>query len=259
MGIGLANIVYWSTAAAFTGLLDTYPGATFAYSLRLLKSDYSGNAVKVRRASDNAEQDIGFVNNELDTASLETFCSGTDGFVTTWYDQSANANNAIQASAANQPQIVSSGTSLGYIQSFGSGAGITTLDSTANGYFNNADFSTFFVGQNTGDCVWGMGAGNPFYAAAREGFSDAFANGFTEGNRYSNGSLIGATFGDMYTALTSFAQVSVLAVYISSDIKIRMIGFSGFNNGRLKEYIIYPNQTISRTGVENNIIDHYNF
>ena len=77
MGIGLANIVYWSTAAAFTGLLDTYPGATVAYSLRLLKSDYSGNAVKVRRASDNAEQDIGFVNNELDTASLETFCSGT--------------------------------------------------------------------------------------------------------------------------------------------------------------------------------------
>jgi len=263
MGIGLANIVYWSTAAvapAFTGLLDTYPGAEVAYSLRLLKSDYSGNAVKVRRASDNAEQDIGFVNNELDTASLETFCSGTDGFVTTCYDQSANANNAIQASAANQPQIVSSGTSLGYIQSFGSGAGITTLDSTANGYFGNGDLSTFFVGQNTGDCVWGMVAGSGFYAVAREGFNNTTANGFTEGNRYSNGSLIGASWDDMYTALTSFAQVSVLAVKaFSAPQKVRMIGFSGFNNGRLKEYIIYPNQTISRTGVETNIIDHYDF
>jgi hypothetical protein len=259
MGIGLANIVYWSTGAvapAFTGLLDTYPGAAVAYSLRLLQSDYSGNAIKVRRASDNAEQDIGFVNNELDTASLETFCSGTDGFVTTWYDQSANGNNAIQASAANQPQIVSSGTSLGYIQWFGSGA----LDSTANGYFANSDYSTFFVGQNTGDCVWGMAPGNSYYAVAREGFNNTFANGFTEGNRYSNGSLIGASWDDMYTALTSFAQVSVLVEeFNTSPKKIRMIGFSGFNNGRLKEYIIYQNQTISRTGVETNIVDHYNF
>jgi len=43
---------------------------------------------------------------------------GTDnGYVTTWYDQSGNANNATQATAANQPQIVSAGniiTSNGY-------------------------------------------------------------------------------------------------------------------------------------------------
>ena len=96
----------------FVGLLDTYSGAAAAYSLRQLSSTYSGNAIKVRRASDNAEQDIAFSNNELDTATLESFASGTDAFVTTWYDQSGNNNNATQTTAADQPQIVSSGSTI---------------------------------------------------------------------------------------------------------------------------------------------------
>ena len=98
--------------STFTGLLDTYSGAAAAYSLRQLSSTYSGDAITVRRASDNTTQNIGFVNNQLDTASLETFCSGTDGFVTTWYDQSGNANDATQATASVQPQIVSNGTTI---------------------------------------------------------------------------------------------------------------------------------------------------
>lgn len=99
-----------SQIGQFVGLLDTYSGAAAAYSLRRLSGSYSGSAIRVRRASDNTEQDIGFVNNELDTSALTTFCSGTNGFVKTWYDQSGNARNATQATAANQPQIVSSGS-----------------------------------------------------------------------------------------------------------------------------------------------------
>ena len=97
-------------APDFTGLLNDYSGAAAAYSLRLLDNTYSGNAARVRRASDNAEQDIGFANNQLDTTSLETFCSGTDGFVAIWYDQSGNAANTAQATAAKQPKIVASGS-----------------------------------------------------------------------------------------------------------------------------------------------------
>ena len=97
---------------AFTGLLNDYSGAAAAYSLRLLDNTYTGDAIVVRRASDNTTQNIGFVNNELDTASLESFCSGTDGFVTTWYDQSGNANNATQATASAQPKIVSAGSTI---------------------------------------------------------------------------------------------------------------------------------------------------
>ena len=96
---------------AFTGLLDTYTGAAVAYSAaRRLSSTYTGSLIRVRRSSDNAEQDIGYdANNVLDESALTTFVGANNGFVTTWYDQSGNANNATQSTAANQPQIVSSG------------------------------------------------------------------------------------------------------------------------------------------------------
>jgi hypothetical protein len=94
---------------SFTGLLDLYPNAAVAYSLRRLRSGYTGSAIRVRRSSDSAEQDIGFVSNVLDTASLLTFVGAGDGFVTTWYDQSGLGLNATQTTAGVQPEIVLGG------------------------------------------------------------------------------------------------------------------------------------------------------
>jgi hypothetical protein len=92
-----------------TLLLDQYPGAAAAYSLRLLNSSYTGNCIEVRRASNNGIQNIGFAGGVLDTVALKTFCAGTDCFVRTWFDQSLNARDATQTTNANQPLIVSSG------------------------------------------------------------------------------------------------------------------------------------------------------
>ena len=99
-----------SQMASASLLLDLYPSAHVAYSLRKLRTLYTGNAIKVRRSSDNTEQDIGFSGSNLDTTALTSFCGSGNGFVTTWYDQSGNANNLTQTTAANQPQIVSSGS-----------------------------------------------------------------------------------------------------------------------------------------------------
>lgn len=107
---GNTGIYLASLAPAFNFLLDTYTSAAAAYSLRKLRSAYSGNCIRVRRSSDNTEQDFGFVNNVLDTASLLTFCGAGNGFVTTWYDQSGNAKNTTQSTAANQPRIVNAGS-----------------------------------------------------------------------------------------------------------------------------------------------------
>jgi hypothetical protein len=98
-----------TVTSSATLLLDLYPNAAAAYSLRKLRAAYAGSAIRVRRSSDNTEQDIGFVAEQLDTVSLLAFCGVGNGFVTTWYDQSENGRNATQATAANQPQIVSSG------------------------------------------------------------------------------------------------------------------------------------------------------
>lgn len=91
-------------------LLDTYTGAAAAYSLRKLRTAYSGSAIRVRRSSDNTEQDIGFTSaGVLDETALTTFVGSGNGFVTTWYDQSGNAGNLTLSTAAKQPTIVSSG------------------------------------------------------------------------------------------------------------------------------------------------------
>lgn len=100
--------------ALTTAILDRVTTAPYsAYSVRQLYSTYAGAALRVRRASDNAEQDIGFTTTgTLNTTSLLSFCAGTDGFVTTWYDQTGNTRHLAQVTTAAQGQIVSAGTLL---------------------------------------------------------------------------------------------------------------------------------------------------
>jgi len=114
LGFGLGLNKWRRVGGGYVGLLDLFPNAAAAYSLRKLRAAYSGAAVRVRRSSDNTEQDIGFdANGDLDTTALLAFVGtgGTDnGFVTTWYDQSGNGNNATNATASEQPLVVSGGT-----------------------------------------------------------------------------------------------------------------------------------------------------
>lgn len=90
-------------------LLDVYTGAAAAYSLRKLRTSYTGAAIRVRRSSDNAEIDVGFSNDVLDTTTLLAFCGASNGFVRVWYDQSGNPNNVSQTITTQQPLIVSAG------------------------------------------------------------------------------------------------------------------------------------------------------
>jgi hypothetical protein len=80
--------------------------------LRRLKSTYAGPAIKLRRTSDSATQDInflgftGFTGAPLDTVAAANFCNATTCFLATWYDQSGNARHLTQASAAAQPAYI---------------------------------------------------------------------------------------------------------------------------------------------------------
>lgn len=110
------NAVFNRRAAGSTfpppPLLDIYTGAVIAYSSsRKLRGAYTGSAYRVRRASDNAEQDIGFLpSGQLDQASLSAFCSGTTGRVVLWYDQSGNGVNAQQPTLSKAPIVYQSGS-----------------------------------------------------------------------------------------------------------------------------------------------------
>ena len=92
--------------------LDGFTTPSAAYSFRKLRSAYAGPAIRLRRASDNAEQDInflgftGFTGAPIDTAQANAHCAATTCTVVTRYDQSGNARHITQATAANQPAFI---------------------------------------------------------------------------------------------------------------------------------------------------------
>jgi hypothetical protein len=83
------------------------------HSVRKAVAGYTGSAMRVRRSSDNAEQDIGFSGisgNDLDISTLAIFVGAGTGYVTKWYDQSGNGIDLVQTTGAWQPLIRSGGT-----------------------------------------------------------------------------------------------------------------------------------------------------
>ena len=87
--------------------------ASIIFSLRKIIDSYGGNAIDIRRASDNSTLEIGFDGSgNLDSASINTFCAATDCFVVTWYNQVDTSNNATQTNVNFQPKIYDSVTGL---------------------------------------------------------------------------------------------------------------------------------------------------
>ena len=282
-----------SQITQFVGLLDDYSGAAAAYSLRLLRSAYTGSAIRVRRASDNTEQDIGFISNELDTSALTTFCSGTNGFVKTWYDQSGNGYDATQSTAASQPQIVSSGSVItqgGKASVYTPGScnlntGLLTLPVSGD---IDLDFFAVMNQQSSGaahllfgltdDTVTGdrrriLCYGNDYSTE----ISVRLTGGFTVYSNTTTGQLL---FNTNYQggggALNSRINGTSLSVFSFNNAGLNVQSSSGFllmsgnttssaityanpdSIGYMQECIFYlSDESTNRTGIETNINDFY--
>ena len=85
------------------------PTPLVAYGVRRLTSTAT-IAIRVRRSSDNAEQDIGFTGDALDTAALAAFVGSNNAFVTRFYNQAGAGLDLAHATASAQPRIVNAGT-----------------------------------------------------------------------------------------------------------------------------------------------------
>jgi hypothetical protein len=266
-------------------LLDDYPNAAAAYSLRKLDKDYTGSAIRVRRSNDNSEQDIGFTSGgDLDTASLKTFVGANSGFVTTWYNQADSAGifgtkNATNSTAAQQPRIVNAGTvdrengkvSLSfdglsqYLESntrFLTGATAVSFYSACNFQSVNTAFETLFAQSD------GVDVPNRFEIRRNSTGNNAqylvnnIANNGTQNitNRHILLSLnSGGT--SMSAHINNTLDVSSTGSSISINSYPTRIGFR--NNtlhfgGKIQEIIVYrSDQSSNRTGIQNNINTYY--
>ena len=253
----------------FVGLLDDYPNSAAAYSLRLLTIAYKGSAIQVRRSSDNTTQDIGFVDNELDTTSLASFCSGTDGFVTTWYDQSGNGNNATQSTDANQPQIVSGGSVI----TENGKATVQFVAANSSHFFSNSlsgqsRLDTFLV-QNISNTAFvnfnngNSGGGTYGFIGIQGQTSTSIYSNYGTPNLYKN-SIIQTpiTRGDVYTILNGYSLQSIInsstSTWTAFAWNVYTIGGGLNTDTKMQELVFYPSdQSSNRTGIETNINDFY--
>lgn len=72
--------------------------------------DINKSTIRLRRDSDNAEQDFPpLAGRYLDTASITAWAGSDSVYCTTIYDASGNGNHATQSTAAEQPRLVNAG------------------------------------------------------------------------------------------------------------------------------------------------------
>ena len=269
------SVVSGTKPVAVPLLLDSYPDAAAAYSLRKLRTDYTGPAIEARKtvAGTTSTQDIGFVNGELDTVLLLTFADGGDVFVAKWYDQSGNVNDVAQVSASAQPKIVSSGvvvtTSGNYAIDF-SGATKTLVNAT----FNNSTqvSSVFTIVKSTSLApqvitdgvdlasrqVSGYYAGSPSVFAINKGVTIKSAVPIN-----TNINLL-STFFDVNSDLYLNGEQILNSVNAGSHTREGFTLGSGLGSaasfeGSIFEVIVFDQQNKSsdRVGIETNINTHY--
>lgn len=278
-----------SQITQFVGLLDAYPSAAAAYSLRKLRTAYTGSAIRVRRTDLN-EANIGFTSNgELDTTALLSF-TGTgaldNGFITTWYDQSGNGYNATQTTAASQPQIVSGGSVI-----LENGKPSIEFDGVSDGLVNtsgdviasNAANSVLIVGKNISvfdysNIIWAKNAiriitavnntyadfsifnTNSSVTPAQYSFSEIpNFNQYLIESYWDGSTTTVATSYDVYGNDSLISGTNTSGASPSSfSIGYRNDNNTQYWNGRMSELIIYPSdQSSNRTGIETNINNFY--
>ena len=250
-------------------LLDDYSGAAAAFSLRKLSSTYSGNAIKVRRASDNVELDIGFSGGSVDTSAIATHCGSNDGFVTTWYDQSGNARNATQSVTSHQPKIYDGTT--GVVTENGKPAFNLTGDHLDLGSFKlgDPDFHAITVLNFTFSSATGLFgdySGNNDFVAWTGSAWRVRPYGLDFGSTKPSGQSLIQVFGTQSNGvgvysnnvlLGSTANASASSEFFLEDILTIGDGTWGAS-GTVQEYIFYPSdQTSNRADIDSAINTFY--
>jgi hypothetical protein len=270
-------------------LLDLYPDAVSAYSLRKLRTAYTGPAIRVQSSGGGEPQDFGFDSNgELDTASLLSFVGASnDGSAPIWYDQSGNTNNQTQTTANRQPQIVNSGSLITLNEKatsrFGSNRYMQTTSAVSLGspsemwifcVVNLTDVSTY-------NWIYGSSA-----ASNNDGGFLVYLGG---GDLYAG--IQGATYVQSKTPITTGNKIisvrlrggqttaNAIEVYINSVQATLTATHNGTSNATFSDFIHKfarqddlfryigdaselllktGNESTNRVGIETNINDYYN-
>jgi hypothetical protein len=258
------------------GLLDSYPGAAAAYSLRRLSSTYTGPAIEI--TSTSGTQDIGFDSEgNLNTSDIIAFCGANDGTVSKWYDQSGNGNDAVQATLAQQPKIYDATTGLVTENGepaveFDGSNDCFTMDLISD----STEVSICAVHKNAHradyDPIIGVGDGDGYALTTQNNKYNLFyrtvADQTTTSDAPNNTQAIvfaytkSATSQVLYsngTEIQNITPATMLTPTTGSSIGAYDVGDSATKyDGFIQEIVLYnSDQSDNRSGIEKNINKHY--
>jgi len=253
-----------------TLLLDLYgTDVEAAYSVRKLKTSYSGSCMRVRNAS-SVELDIGFDSNgDLDTATLLTHTGSGSGYVVKWYDQSGNSNDAVQTTTANQPHIVYNGV----VKTHNSIPAVTQDSDLGNPSNQFLDLTTSFDAVHNFIVFYqpAVGGGRAYYAQSASAAlkHDGFRIDYEDGvNTRIDGSTnirtdyvlseVKVLSGTATSIINSSTDASGTANVLALEALMGYPTAGGGIVARMQEMIFFgADKSTDATAIQNNINTHY--
>ena len=272
-----------------TGLLDSYPGAAGAYSLRRLSSSYDGPLIEVEESHTGATHDIyARGNGELNTGEMyfiEAANTQNTLRVSKWYDQSGNGNDLIQATDGAQPIIKKASsdgsTHDGLIVTEGNKPavefdGTTDYLKTSSAVITDGDAAFVVVCQTSASdgnrgVVGAIDGGNDGYEVRYEGGSgrvlfavngddltEKVSNHFSVFANYDGSTQTLSVNGKPSTSSVSETISTTSTLGIGSRSGDGLISDTYLWDGTIQEVLVYnSDQSSNRTPIEKNLNTHY--
>lgn len=262
------GILAASATSTFTFLLDQYPNAGAAFSLRKLRSAYAGSAIRVRRSSDNTELDIGFVNNILDTTTLTTFVGAGNGFVSIWYDQSGNGRNMSATTTALQPSIITSGSIITSnnkpaIYFNETGTNLYFFLNSGAGYAGTTYIFNVIKTSDTNFILYHAADSGAFIInVGTQGSADSGVNYNATIDSYYKNNILQTnptTRGAVYNIVSTNSQILLsIKTLISNWGRFSISGYTSFQfDNYNQEIVLYYSTSQNITGINSNINSYY--
>jgi type II secretory pathway pseudopilin PulG len=172
-----------------------------------------------------------------------------DGYITTWYDQSGNKNNAIPTNPSAQPKIVDGVTGIVSQNNKPSIRFDGSDDQLINTSFDNTSNSTaFFIASRL--------ANNQSFMARSTNYATLGTTDLFNPYYLNKSSTVAGTGTDTKNTLNLYTAIRTSA--INSTLNIGAGSTGNFLNGHISELIMYDgNKLDNKLDIENNLRDYY--